>query len=85
MLIFFSIVFVVSFFEKEDLPDKDQINPLLYNQPYQEKITQESFEKKFLNKTYSIEPIYAYELYGLVVSFKDLEDDWFTMYYDRDP
>lgn len=76
------VLFVVSIFQKGKLPDKEEILDELYQEPIQVKTEESPFETKRGEITYNIEPLYAYELYGLVVSYHDSES-WFDYYHKQ--
>ncbi|PTQ89314.1 hypothetical protein [Agitococcus lubricus] len=56
---------------RHDLPSHQVIQPRLWQEPKQEEIDQAAFQKTVGGIRYTIEPLYRYELYGLVVSQHD--------------
>ena len=80
---FFSIIVLFfSYFRKDDLPSQKDILNDLYKNPIQKETNKDPFKIKQNNITYSINPIYDYELYGLVVSHHD-SDYWFDYYHNK--
>jgi len=70
------IVFGVSYFKKDGLPDKSAILNELYREPEQEKCDLEPFTVTTGGISYSITPLYTYRLFGLVVSCHDSTAWW---------
>lgn len=79
------IFFAISYFQKNELPDPKDINPKLLLTPTQTQTKKKPFHQKFDKETYSISPQYDYELYGLVVTSRDLDKTWYNVNYERDP
>ncbi len=75
-LIFGIILFAASYILKDDLPPKDMILKELLRKPVQSETDAGAFEKKMGEYTYTIRPKYAYELYGLVVSYHHSSVFW---------
>src|SRR5687768_4342424 len=69
----------------ESLPARTEINSSLYRNPKQTPTNEELFTQTYDGKSYVIDPKYDYTLHGLVVSHRDLDDEWFNTYYDSDP
>lgn len=63
------IFFILSLSQKNKLPDKKDILPQLYQEPAQTTADGERFKVSSGEANYWIEPVYEYELYGLVVSY----------------
>lgn len=82
---FFALLFGLSYFQTEKLPTPKEILRPLYQQPNQQPVQAAPFLKKYDNKEYMIRPRYEYDLYGLVVSYKNLDEKWFNIYYKDDP
>ncbi len=76
------IVFGISFFQKEKLPDKSEILESLYQNPIQTETFKKPFNIEREEKTYKITPLYDYELYGLIVSYHHSSD--FFDYYHKE-
>ncbi|OGH38506.1 MAG: hypothetical protein A2905_02065 [Candidatus Levybacteria bacterium RIFCSPLOWO2_01_FULL_36_10] len=62
------ILFIFSFFEKNNLPQSNQILSDLKKQPLQEDLSMERFFVAKSKYIYELTPKYTYEIYGLVVS-----------------
>lgn len=77
---------VFSYFKKNDLPNKDLIRKSLYNEPFQEQIdlSVKPFEIKKDGFTYTITPLYKYEIFGLSVTEYN-SDSWFGIIHKKDP
>ena len=70
LIFFISITaFVISFFQIEELPDKSEILDVLKKDPLQRKTQIQSFETEKNGIVYIVEPLYDYELNGLIVSY----------------
>lgn len=74
------IVFVISGFKKNELPDKKDILKQLYKNPVQMPTAIGSFTKESAGITYTIIPLYNYELYAMVVSCFDTSA-WWNIYH----
>lgn len=61
-------VFIVTFFLKNRLPPSQKINTALYQEPLQTAVDLEEIEVVKDNAIYEVQPLYEYELYGLVVA-----------------
>jgi hypothetical protein len=63
-------VFVVSFFMRNRLPDKSLVLDALLQDPVQtEESVPEPFEVTRKNVTYTVTPLFGYELWGMIVSY----------------
>src|SRR3989338_2439561 len=58
----------ISYFQKDDLPDKSAVLRELYQEPVQIETSAEPFTIEREGAVYTITPLYEYELYGLVTS-----------------
>ncbi len=76
---------IYSYLHLETLPDSISLDSSLNQEPIQKQTQEKSFEKSFEENIYRIDPLYDYEIWGLVVSQRDLDDAWFNIYYDQDP
>lgn len=76
------IVFAVSFFQKDNFPDKKEILEKLYQDPLQTETNEISFEKEKGGIIYTINPLYDYELYGMVVSYHH-SAGWWDYYHKK--
>src|SRR5262245_20053345 len=70
VLIGSALTLVVAFFNRNDLPGRIAFSPQLENEPRQRPITQKPLTVPYAGVEYRVEPLYSYELYGLVVSFR---------------
>ena len=64
------------------LPPKEDILPELFANPKQIKITKPAFTLERDKKTYTIEPSYSYEMYGLIASYHH-SAAWFDYYHKQ--
>ena len=62
------LAFVIGVFFGDTLPPPGKLDPLLERDPIQIKTDKEPFDVAVNNISYRINPLYSYELYGLVVS-----------------
>jgi len=67
------ILFAVSLWQKDVLPDASTLQTELLDEPQQHPVTRAAFQTTVNNVTYSIQPLYRYDLYGLVVSLHDAQ------------
>ena len=65
-----SLVALVSFWHRNDLPPVSAIRPALAEEPRQEPTTHEPFAVDYSGVRYAVEPQFEYELHGLVVSYR---------------
>lgn len=65
------VLFAYSFWHRNDLPEPTQIISQLAQSPVQTKVNLPAVTKQVGGITYRIQPLYQYELYGLVVSQHD--------------
>lgn len=65
-----AMIFVAAFFLKDRLPGREAILPELLREPVQAKDElPEPFEVTRKGVTYTVEPLFNYELYGMLVSY----------------
>lgn len=65
-----ALLFAVSFFLRNRLPDKDRIlEPLLQNPIQTKDALPEPFEVTRKKVTYTVTPLFTYELWGMIVSY----------------
>ncbi len=64
------VILVISFWNRNEFPDKTDISPKLAQAPIQELIQHPEFAVNVDDKDYFIQPKYDYELYGMVVSYR---------------
>jgi hypothetical protein len=70
VLVASAVLFVAAFFMKDRLPGREAILPELLQEPVQtEDDLPEPFEVTRKGVTYTVEPLFNYELYGMVVSY----------------
>lgn len=70
------VILVTSYFLKDQLPDKSEMDERLYSEPVQIATDRESFEKEVDGIIYKIKPVVEYELYGLVVTYHNTNKWW---------
>ena len=63
-------VLLVSFWNRNDLPDRIQYVPAILEDPAQKKTRRKAFETVFNNVRYTVEPQYEYDLTGMIVSYR---------------
>ena len=80
ILLISAILLIASYFLKDQLPEKGEIDEKLFQEPKQEHTDKEPFEKKADGITYNIKPITTYELYGLVVTYHH-SNNWWDYYH----
>ena len=69
-------VFIIAAFQKDKLPDKQDIFRQLYDEPLQTDTSAQPFQIEEKGIKYNIVPLYNYELYGLVVSYHHSKVFW---------
>jgi len=79
ILVISVIVCAFSFFQKDKLPDREEVLDDLYKEPVQKETKKASFKTTVKEVEYTIKPLYDYELYGLVVTYH--HSDAFADYY----
>ena len=84
LLVLSVILLVLSYFQKNKLPQQGEIKPELMQDPLQTPTSKKPFEYSQKNVTYTITPQYDYSLYGLVVSQNDNEV-WYSRFKKTDP
>ncbi len=62
--------FLVSFWNRNDLPGNIDYIDEMQAEPVQKKTRQKPFETTYEDVTYRVDPQYSYELYGTVVSYR---------------
>lgn len=75
-------IFLISFFQKNVLPGKNDIDENLFREPVQIKSEKPQFEIENNGIVYIIKPLYEYELHGLIVSGHN-SSEWFDYYHDK--
>jgi hypothetical protein len=74
------LLFLASILRKDLLPGTGDIDPSLYSDPVQTRTHLQPFRKQVDDNVYVIQPLYDYELYGMVVSYHD-SDTWWDIYH----
>ncbi len=64
------VILAISFWHRNELPNKKDINPKIAQEPIQELIQHAEFLVNVDDTDYFIQPKYDYELYGMVVSYR---------------
>ncbi|MFH0924112.1 MAG: hypothetical protein V1872_00515 [bacterium] len=82
ILLVSTILFIAAFFQKDKLQDNKDVLEQLYQEPIQTKVDVAPFEKRVNEITYTITPLYFYELYGMVVSYHHSKS-WWDIYHYR--
>ncbi len=75
---------VITFFMKNKLPEKSEIENELYQDPIQNSVDESDIKKKEGGISYTIQPLYSFKEWGLVVSVNDNEK-WYSRFKDTDP
>jgi hypothetical protein len=65
-----ALTVVVAFWNRNDLPGAIDFHPRLEDEPRQREIHERPLSVPYAGVEYRVEPLYDYELYGLVVSFR---------------
>lgn len=76
------LFFAVSFFQKDKLPDSNDILEELYQDPIQIETSEPPFEIKKEEITYTITPLYSYEIYGMITTY-NRSTSWFDYYHEK--
>jgi hypothetical protein len=65
-----ALALVVAFWNRNDLPGDIEFHPRLEGEPHQRPIAERPMNLSYAGVDYRVEPLYDYELYGLVVSYR---------------
>jgi len=65
-----ALTVVVAFWNRNDLPGAIPFHPKLKDEPRQREVHQRPLSVPYAGVEYRVEPLYDYELYGLVVSYR---------------
>ncbi len=76
------VIFVITLYPKDKIPEKDEILKNLYQDPVQTETTKEPFEVEKNGITYTITPFYDYELNGMIVSYNN-SSNWLDYYHEK--
>src|SRR5690349_16054385 len=70
VLIVSALTLLVAFWNRNDLPGAIAFNPKLDDAPRQHETHKQPLNVSYAGVEYHVEPLYDYELYGLVVSYR---------------
>ena len=76
LLVGSTALLLVSCWMRESLPPQDRLDPALMSEPRQVATAKAPFKATVGGVEYTVRPLYAYELYGLVVSKHDADTWW---------
>jgi hypothetical protein len=76
LLIGSAMVVIVAWWERDSLPPQDRIDPAVLSDPQQEPTAKPAFKTTVGGIEYTVRPLYAYDLYGVVVSKHDADTWW---------
>lgn len=65
-----TVVLLLSFWNRNDIPGNIAFHPGLEDEPRQEETRKPSFSARYDGIDYLVEPEYEYELYGMIVSYR---------------
>lgn len=74
------LLLALALWKKDDLPPFPQLQQALMNEPAQVPVRRAAFNTTVNGVTYTIRPLYAYDLHGLVVSLHDSKTWWDTVH-----
>ena len=63
-------VLLISFWNRNDIPSKLTLRAELEQEPAQKPVVKDPFSVEYKGVTYEVEPRYAYDLYGMLVSYR---------------
>jgi len=66
---------LVSFWNRNDLPRNIDYAPEIFNEPLQTATRKPSFDVSYNGVEYLVEPEFAYDLYGMIVSYRHHDGD----------
>lgn len=76
------VLFVVTLYLKDNIPEKGEVLNNLYQNPIQTKTTKKPFEVEKEGVVYAITPLYDYELNGMIVSYNN-SSNWLDYYHEK--
>ena len=76
------LLLAVALWKKDELPQFPQLQQALMNEPEQVPVKRAAFDTIVNGVTYTIQPLYAYDLYGLVVSLHDAKTWWDSVHLE---
>ncbi|MGH8193812.1 MAG: hypothetical protein ACREQ8_05325 [Woeseiaceae bacterium] len=68
------LLLLVSFWKRNDIPDDIVLPPAIDEEPLQSATMREPFPVEYGGVVYRVDPQYDYDLYGLVVSYRQHDD-----------
>ncbi len=69
------VLLLVSFWNRNDLPQNIDYVAEILNEPLQTATSKASFDASYNGVKYRVEPEYAYDLYGMIVSYRHHDGD----------
>ena len=79
-----ALVVAVAFFKRNDLPGSIDFHAKLKDAPRQREIHKPPLRVQYAGVEYRVEPLYDYELYGLVVSYRQHDGESFMHRWSND-
>jgi hypothetical protein len=70
VLIASAVTLVIAFFNRNDIPGALDFHPSVSDEPRQKALAKQPLTIPYAGIDYRVEPLYDYELYGLVVSYR---------------
>lgn len=70
------VILILALWHRHDLPPPAELDSALFNEPQQIQIEQAAFQTTRNEVIYTVQPLYDYELFGLVVSKHDANAWW---------
>ncbi len=70
------LLLAVALWKSDALPPPTELSPALLDEPLQEPVRKPAFATTSQGVTYTVQPLYTYELVGLVVSKHDAKTWW---------
>ncbi len=77
------VILIFSFFSRDRMPEKNEIEPELFKDPIQTEIEKNEFLFNYREKRYYVKPIAEYELWGIIVTENNIKA-WYNFYHDKD-
>jgi hypothetical protein len=75
VMIVSALTLVVAFWNRNDIPGSIDFHPKLGDEPRQREVHEQPLTVPYAGVDYRVEPLYSYELYGLVVSYRQHDGD----------
>jgi hypothetical protein len=76
LLVGSTVVMIVAWWQRDSLPPQDRLDPAILSDPQQEPTAKAAFKTTVGGIEYTVRPLYAYDLNGLVVSKHDADTWW---------